>query len=107
MRNVNKNERKVKYKGKLDLAGFESHCFVLEDGIRVLSSQGMQDALRMVDENGEQERGPRLKRYLNQKSLKPFIYKDKNPAHFDPLICYDGKTEIHGYEATRLVDFCD
>ncbi|RHZ37313.1 P63C domain-containing protein [endosymbiont GvMRE of Glomus versiforme] len=107
MKDTNKIERKVKYKGKLDLAGFELPCFVLEDGIRVLSSRGMQDALKMVDENGEQERGPRLKRYLDQKSLQSFIYRDKNPAHFDPIICYDGKNEIHGYEATRLVDFCD
>jgi hypothetical protein len=105
---INKKERKVKYRGKLVLVGFELPCYVLVDGTRILSSRGMQDALKMADENGEQERGPRLRRYLEQKSLEPFIYQGgKDPAHFNPIVCYDGGTEIRGYEATRLADFCD
>jgi hypothetical protein len=103
-------ERKliVKYKGELDLAGFKLPCFVLEDGTRVLSSRSMENALKMTAENGESERGPRLKRYLDQKTLQSFLYRgDKEGAHFDPIICYDGGTEIRGHEATRLVDFCD
>ena len=27
--------------------------------------------------------------------------------HYDPIICHDGEQEIHGQEATRLVDFGD
>ncbi len=39
----------------------------------------MQRALKMVDgiEDGKQTAGTRLNRYLSQKSLEPFIYKDK------------------------------
>ncbi len=105
--NLSKGLR-VKWKGELDLAGFKLPCFVLEDGTRILSSRSMESALKMIGENGEQERGPRLRRYLEQKTLQPFLYRgNKEGAHFDPIICYDGGTEIRGYEATRLADFCD
>jgi hypothetical protein len=101
--------RTVKYKSE-KLAGFDLPCYVLEDGTRVLSGRGMQESLKMVDEVGEgaqKSSGTRLKRYLSQKSLQSFIYKGKTPGHYNPIICYDGNKEIHGYEATRLVDFCD
>lgn len=46
-------------------------------------------------------------RFLGQKSLQPFLYKEKKVDHYDPIICYDGNQKINGYEATRLADFCD
>lgn len=102
--------KKVKYKGELNLAGMIIPCYVLEDGTRVLSGRGMQDALKMVDETskgGGQKAGTRLSRYLNQKSLYPFIYNGKEPDHFNAIICNDGEAKINGYEATVLVDICD
>ena len=51
--------------------------------------------------------GHRIQRYLNQKSLNPFIFNNKEPGHFEPLICYDGGTQINGYEAAVLIDICD
>ena len=102
--------KKVKYKGELNLAEIIIPCYVLEDGMRVLSGRGMQDALKMVDEptkNGTQTPGTRLSRYLNQKSLYPFIYNGKDPDHFNAIECNDGGTKINGYEATVLVDICD
>lgn len=56
---------------------------------------------------GEPRRGSKLKRYLEQKSLQPYIYKGKGIAHYSPIICHDGNFEIHGYKRTILVDFCD
>jgi hypothetical protein len=100
--------KRVKCKGELDLAGFKLPCYVLEDGTRILSSRSMENALKMTAEKGEKERGPRLSRFLTQKSLQSFLYRgNKKGAHFDPIICYDGGIEIRGYEATRLADFCD
>jgi hypothetical protein len=66
----------------------------------------MQVALKMVDEveEGKQTAGTRLSRYFGQKSLKPFIFKDKEPDHFEPIICYKGDSKINGYEATILAD---
>ena len=108
---ANKKENQIKYDGVLELTdGISISCYVLEDGTRVLSSREMQRTLNMVDEKEDstvQTSGARLQRYLNQKSLQPFIYKGRNEGHFDPLICYKGDAKINGYEATVLIDICD
>ena len=96
----------IKYKGELDLVGFKLPCYVLEDGTRVLSGRGMQETLKMVDE-AEKSSGITLRRFLGQKSLKPFIVKEKRLVNFKPIICYDGNKEIHGYKADVLVDICN
>lgn len=100
------NGAKVKYSGAIDLGGFSIPCYILEDGRRVLSGRGMQSALKMVDEDKETP-GQRLMRYLTQKSLTPFIFKDKEPDHFEPLVCFSGGQKINGYEASVLIDLCD
>lgn len=53
-------EKNVKYRGVLNLGEMPIPCYVLEDGTRVLSGRGMQEALKMVDEaeEGRQPRGP-------------------------------------------------
>jgi len=101
--------KQIKMEGVLDLAGYKIPCYILDDGTRVLSGRGMQESLKMVDdsETGKKSSGARLIRYLGQKSLKPFIYKDKGMVHFEPLICYKGDKKINGYEATILADICD
>lgn len=107
MKDKNTEIRKVKYKDEIDLAGFKLPCYVLEDGTRVLSGRGMQDALKMTDEGDRQSSGGRLVENLNQKSLQPFINTEKTAVGFDPIICYDGEQKIHGYEATVLPDICN
>lgn len=100
--------RTVQYKGELDLGGIKIPCYVIDNGMRVLSGRGLQEALKMVDgENAKKMDGTRLARYLNQKSLNPFIIKYKRLAHVEPIICYDGTSKINGYEATILADICD
>ena len=97
---------KITHEGVINLGSFTVPCYVLEDGTRVISGGGMQDALKMFDED-RQTSGSRLSRYLNQESLKPYLYNGKDPGHFDPLICYKGGQRINGYEATILLDICD
>ncbi|MDQ3019944.1 MAG: P63C domain-containing protein [Bacteroidota bacterium] len=99
----------IKKEGILDLGIVKIPCYVLENGTRVLSGRGMQNALKLVDEIeiGKQRPGTRLKRFLSNNSFKPFIYKDKKADHFEPIICYKGKTKINGYEATVLADICE
>lgn len=101
------NKHKITHEGELDLAGLKIPCYVLEDGTRVLSGGAMQDALKLEDEDTKYKSGSRLARYLSQKSLKPFIYKDKTEGHFKPLECYKGKAKINGYDATILADICE
>jgi hypothetical protein len=99
--------RKVKYRGELDLLGFKLPCYVLEDGTRVLSGRGMQNALKMTDESDKQSSGGRLVENLGQKSLQPFINREKGLVGFEPIISYDGNKEIHGYKASLLPDICN
>lgn len=101
-------EMKVLCKGELILGDETIPCYVLEDGTRVLSGRGMQEALRMVDvENGKKTSGARLARYFAQKSLNPFISKYLISGHFIPIICSDGTKKINGYKAEALADICD
>jgi len=98
---------KVKYKGVLDLAGNKLKCYVLEDGTRVLSTRGMQIALKMTDENDSQTSGSRLGENLRQKSLEPFARGFKEAGDFEPIICYDEDgSKFHGYKATLLTSVC-
>lgn len=101
--------RKVKYEGVIELNNTSIDCFVLEDGTRVLSAREMQRVLNMVDEkeDGKETAGTRLSRHLDQKSLQPFIYKEREVDHFKPLECYRGTQKINGFEATILIDLCD
>lgn len=102
-------KRHIIHEGEINLAGMFIPCYVLDDGTRVLSGRGMQESLKMVDEidDGKQTAGTRLQRYLNQKTLKKFIFKDKEPDHFEPIICYKGNAKVNGYEATILADICE
>lgn len=99
---------KVMYEGILDLANCKIPCYVLEDGTRVLSGRQMQTALKLADDMpSSQSAGSRLQRYLNQKSLHPYLYKNEDEDKYSPIICYKGNTQINGYKATDLVDLCD
>lgn len=98
-------KNKIICEGMIALGNCDIPCYVLENGTRILSGMGMQDALRLADNPSVS--GTRLQRYLSQKTLEPFLYKDKEPGHYAPLICYKGSTKINGYEATILADICD
>jgi hypothetical protein len=100
----------ILHEGEIVLGNVIIPCYVLDDGTRILSGRQMQEALKMVDLDEDvtkQTAGNRLPRYLDQKSLKPFIYKDKEVDHFNPIICYKGDSKINGYEATVLADICE
>ena len=88
--------RKIVCRGELELGNTIIPCYVLEDGTRVLSGRGMQEALNMVDD--KKTSGHRLLRYLSQKSLNPFIINTNLSVHLEPIICYDGDKKIHGYD---------
>lgn len=98
---------KIKYDGVLELGNLTIDCYVLQDGTRVLSGNGMQGALNMIDENEVNPSGSRLARYLGQKTLEPFILKAKDQGHFEPIVCWKGEQKINGYNAFALIDICD
>lgn len=106
---ITKQKKQIIHEGEITLGNIAIPCYVLEDGTRVLSGRGMQEALKMVEdtEEGKQKAGTRLQRHLGQKSLEPFIFSDKELDHYYPIECYKGTQKINGYEATILADICD
>ena len=99
-------ENKIIHEGEITLGEMVIPCYVLEDGTRVLSGNAMQNALNL-QEDTDNKSGTRLARYLSQKTLQPFIYKDKAHGHYEPIECFRGDQKINGYEATVLADICD
>ncbi|WP_312184993.1 P63C domain-containing protein [Lactococcus raffinolactis] len=97
--------KKVMYEGEINIGGFVLPCYVLEDGTRVLSGNAMQYALNITSEDDKS--GSKLALILSQKTLEPFIYKDKTPAYFEPISCFKGNQKINGYEASILADICE
>ena len=95
---------------KLKLGGVEVDCYVTEDGERLIAGRGMQEILKLVDEDlpkSGQKPGSRLTRLLGNNKLKPLIYKDKGQDHFDPKKRrYLGRI-IAGFNAEMLVDICE
>jgi len=102
-------KNKIIHEGEITLGQTIIPCYVLEDGTRVLSGRGLQEALKMVDteEESKPSSGARLNRHLEQKSLEPYIYKGKDIGHYEPLACYRGEQKINGFEANILADICD
>jgi hypothetical protein len=105
-------QNQITHEGEIKLGDYSISCYVLDDGRRILSGRGMQNALKMVDDPSDTENtyrpgGARLGRYLSQKTLEPYLYKDRERGHYDPITCYKGKTKINGFEYTILMDICD
>lgn len=101
--------KRITHQGKLNIIGMEIPCYVTEDGIRVLSGRGLQDALKLVDDapKSGQKPGSRVDRFLGTKSLKSLIYKGREPDHFTPLKCTFEGAKINGYRAEVLSEICE
>lgn len=84
-------------------------CYVLEDGRRVLSLAGMIRALGMSIGGGGKGEGDRLARFLQSKSLNPFVGNDLASRIMSPIRfkAPHGGSYATGYEATILPDICD
>lgn len=89
----------------LKIGDFDIPCYVLEDGTRVLSGRGMQQALALG-----QRHGTLLKEFLSKDNLQPFINKGLAMVLSSPIRFIrpgrGGRVAL-GYEATILADICD
>lgn len=99
---------KIVHQGELKIGDLKIPCYVLDNGRRVLSGRGLQDALRLVDDiPSSQKAGSRLPRLFENKSLIPFLNKHVKMDHLEPITCYEGKSKIHGYDAEILPSICE
>lgn len=102
---------KAKYgsdKTPLKLGNLELPCYVLEDGTRVFSGRGIQNALGAGDKNTS---GTWFSRFVNSEAvsfaLKPRILEQfNNPIVFTVDSIKNLKSNFYGYEATTLIDLC-
>jgi hypothetical protein len=89
----------------LKIGSLEIPAYVLENGTRVLSGRGMQEALNLGQSHGSQ-----LVRLLARKNFKPYIKEELAMALNSPLRFIrpgrGGKLAVC-YEATILPDICD
>lgn len=97
-------DNEIKYEGFLTIGSVQLPCYVLSNGTRVLSGRKMQETLHIVDDNIS---GTKMPQFIANSKLKPFIFNEKDAAHFEPIVCYKGKQRINGYEATVLTDICE
>lgn len=99
---------KATHPGTLEIAGAKVACYVLEDGTRILSQRGLNDAFG-ITHGGAHDRGQKLPRFLGPKALEPFISKEltaglHTPIRFTPP---HGGNPVLGAPATLLPDVCN
>lgn len=94
-------------KTPLKLGNVEIPAYVLDNGQRVLSRNGMQKALGYEGTSGDWLVG-----FINNKVIKPHIsagvFEYMNaPVEFERLGAGGSASKTYGYDATFLIDLCD
>jgi len=92
----------------LKIGDVEVECYVLEDGTRVLSGRGMQQAVGL---GGEAKiHGSKLRGFLSLGAIKPFVNNELAMALDNPVrFMRPGRGGIPAIanEATLLIDVCE
>lgn len=101
------NDKTIKYSGELDINGYKIPCFVLKDGMRVLSTTGIQTALGVTENEPEQRSSGRMDEILSSSAVKPHLAIEDEPSKYIPIECFIGKKKISAYPATILPDMCE
>ncbi|MBN1490735.1 MAG: P63C domain-containing protein [Phycisphaerae bacterium] len=93
----------------LRIGELEIPCYVLEDGRRVLVQKGMMTGLGMSQGTASKGvPGDRLGKFIEGKSLSPFISKHLYDVITKPIVFRTPLGSVaYGYEATVLADLCD
>lgn len=100
----------VTHYGQLKLGEVEIPCYVTSDGTRLLSSRGMQSALKLVSEDfssANRAPGTRFPEFLANKTVKSLIFSKSGVDEFQVLKARFSGNIIHGYKAETLADVCE
>lgn len=102
----------VTHIGEVKLGDFSVPCFVTKSGMRLIASRKMQELLRVVeddpdDQPGVQRPGTRFPRFLTRKFFNSLISKDELQDLFVTVRrTYKGRV-INGYRSDALTRFCE
>ncbi|RNL50165.1 P63C domain-containing protein [Pedobacter jejuensis] len=94
-------------KTPLIIGEIEIPCYVLSDGTRVLSRNGMQKAIGYKGTSGDW-----LTNFVGSKAVSKVIKPEISAGLFEVIEFQRNNaggsaTMTYGYEATKLIDFCD
>lgn len=105
---------KVSHRGDLSIGDMTIPCFVLEDGRRILSENGVSSILgtsggksyKLRDSATNSDTGP-MPLFLASKALQPFIHEAFDGVDLSPIEYADGDKILTGYEANILPKVCE
>ena len=108
------NVPKVTHTGEIEIGNIKIPCAVLEDGTRVLSENGITNAL-LGSRSGYSKRrtiaskakGAPLPLFLAPERLKPFISKELVDGPLTPLNYIQNSRRVTGFDAEVLPGICD
>ena len=92
----------------LTIGDLQLPVYVLSDGRRVIVQSGMFSALTMAQGTAGRGEGDRLAKFINTKSISPYVSKELADVITHPLrFQLRGGNLAYGYEGTILADLCD
>lgn len=96
----------------LRIGEIEIDCYVLDNGMRVLSQRGMVKAVGFTRGGARHEEeaaliGTGTPRFATQNWIKPFIPDELEKALKSPIQFRTKSGKAYGYPATILADLCD
>jgi hypothetical protein len=105
---------KVDFSGTLKLGELSIPCAVLEDGTRVLSENGITNAL-LGGRSGASKRkkkaaeqsGALLPLFIAPRQLEPYITNELREGPLKPIHYKDGRSVVVGYDARILRAVCE
>ena len=99
---------KASHAGTLSIGDLKIPCYVLENGTRILSQRGLNDAMGVTQGGGVPDGGLRTPRFIRLEALKPYISNDLTAALLEPIefAPLHGGRSVLGFPATTLPDIC-
>lgn len=89
------------------IGGIEVPCYVLEDGRRVIATNGILDALEMARGGAMVKGMNRLELFSAQNRLSGFVSKELLARIADPIKFKVGNNTAHGFESDVLIDLAE
>lgn len=91
----------------IKVGGIEVPCYVLEDGRRVIATNGVLDALEMARGGAMIKGMNRLELFAAQSRLSSFVSKELLARIANPVRFRIGNNTAHGFESDVLIDLAE
>ncbi|NCO86843.1 MAG: hypothetical protein GW886_09490 [Rhodobacterales bacterium] len=106
-------ENEATHRGTLRIGSVQIPCAVLRDGTRLLSENGIANALGGRSgaakrlKTAAAEGGAHIPVFLAAKSLSPYVTKELADGPLKPVSYISGGSEVVGYQAEALPEICN